>query len=237
MYKIAIDNGHGIDTAGKRTPPFDDGTVIKEWQFNYPTACFLEAEMKRCGFITLMVSPTEKDTPLKDRTKAANDFRADIFVSIHFNAYQGIWGTHGGVSTHFYKGTKQRGDILAKHVQYELAKHTKLRDRGSKPSNFWVVRKTIMPAVLVECGFMDNYQEARLMLDPDYQRTCAEAIARGVCTFLATPYIPAEDLVKPDPDKDKLYRVQVGAFRYQENALKMQDKLMQLGIESWIKHD
>ena len=94
-YKVAVDNGHGLNTPGKRTPAMPDGRVIREWEFNYPTAKKLGEVLKRCGLDVVFVSDTEKDTELSVRVQRANNAKADVFVSIHYNAYKGVWGTHG----------------------------------------------------------------------------------------------------------------------------------------------
>lgn len=235
MAKVAIDNGHGLNTAGKRTPPLPGGRVIHEWEFNYPTAKKLKQVLERCGLETIMVSDTQEDTPLATRTSKANNANADIFVSIHYNAFKGEWGTHGGVETHYYP-TSGKGKKLAQLVQAELAKATGLRDRGIWASNFYVLRKTKMPAILCECGFMDNVEEANLMLDENYQWKVAEAIGRGVCNYLGVKYVP-----KPAPKKEetapegKLFKVQVGAFKHRENAEILLEKLKKAGFNGFIK--
>lgn len=235
MAKVAIDNGHGLNTAGKRTPPLPGGRVIHEWEFNYPTAKKLKQVLERCGLETIMVSDTQEDTPLATRTSKANNANADIFVSIHYNAFKGEWGTHGGVETHYYP-TSGKGKKLAQLVQAELAKATGLRDRGIWASNFYVLRKTKMPAILCECGFMDNMEEAKLMLDENYQWKVAEAIGRGVCNYLGVKYVP-----KPEPKKDevaperKFYKVQVGAFKERKNAEALLEQLKKAGFPGFIK--
>jgi N-acetylmuramoyl-L-alanine amidase len=156
-------------------------------------------------------------------------------VSIHFNAFKGEWGTHGGVETHYYP-TSEKGKRLAQLVQAELAKATGRRDRGIWASDFYVLRKTKMPAILCECGFMDNLEEAKLMLDENYQRTVAEAIGRGICAYLGVKYVP-----KPEPKKeeaasgDKLYKVQVGAFKERKNAEALLEQLKKAGFPGFIK--
>jgi len=235
MAKVAIDNGHGLNTAGKRTPPLPGGRVIHEWEFNYPTAKKLKQVLERCGLETIMVSDTQEDTPLATRTSKANNANADIFVSIHYNAFKGEWGTHGGVETHYYP-TSGKGKKLAQLVQAELAKATGRRDRGIWASDFYVLRKTKMPAILCECGFMDNLEEAKLMLDENYQWTVAEAIGRGICAYLGVKYVP-----KPEPKKDevaperKFYKVQVGAFKERKNAEALLEKLKKAGFPGFIK--
>lgn len=187
MKTIAIDNGHGINTPGKRTPIMLNGKVIKEWEFNYPTAKKLGELLKYNGFNIIYVSDTEVDTPLSIRAKKANDSKADLFVSIHYNALNSTWGTHGGVETYHYPNSA-KGKQLAELVQDELIKETGLRNRGVKSANFQVLRETNMVSVLAECGFMDNLDEAKLMLDKNYQMKCARAIAKGICRYFGVEY-------------------------------------------------
>lgn len=185
---IAIDNGHGINTAGKRTPPLPDtGRVIREWEFNHATAKKLGELLKHNGFKVLYVSDTDQDTPLRTRTNLSNQAKADLFISIHYNALNGVWGTHGGIET-FHHPYSKKGEEAAKYVQDELIKHTGLRNRGVKSYNFQVLRESNMPAVLVECGFMDNLEEAKLMIDENYQRKCARAMAIGICRFFGVTF-------------------------------------------------
>ena len=226
-YKIAVDNGHGLNTPGKRTPVMPDGRVIREWEFNYPTAKKLGEVLKRCGLDVVFVSDTEKDTELSTRVQRANNAKADLFVSIHYNAYKGVWGTHGGVETFHYPGST-KGKKLAELVQNELVKATGLRNRGVKYKNFYVLRRTLMPAILCECGFMDNLEEARLMLDENYQQKVAEAIGKGICNYLGVKYIS-----KDSPPK-VLYKVQVGAFAQRENAEKLVKELKNKGYNAFI---
>ncbi|ABR48592.1 cell wall hydrolase/autolysin [Alkaliphilus metalliredigens QYMF] len=185
--KIVIDNGHGLNTPGKRTPILPDGTQIREWQFNFPTAKKLGELLIHNGFDIVYVSDTEEDTPLGTRTTRANEAGADIFVSIHYNAFQGTWGTHGGIETYHYPNSSN-GQSLAQEIQRELIQETGLRDRGVKSANFQVLRETAIPAVLCECGFMDNLEEASLMLDEAYQWKCARGIAKGICSYLGVEY-------------------------------------------------
>lgn len=200
MAKIAIDNGHGLKTAGKRTPPFPNtGQVIHEWQFNHATAKKLEQILRSQGHQVLMVSDTQDDTPLSTRSTRANNWGADVFVSVHYNAYQSVWGTHGGLETLFSQGSTN-GQKLAKLVQDELIKATGLRDRGTKPrSDLSVLNNTKMVAILPECGFMDNLQEASLMLNEGYQMKCAQAIANGINQYLGInkTITPQEPVVIP----------------------------------------
>src|SRR5690606_5129989 len=105
---IAIDDGHGMETAGKRTPVFKDGTkspqtgnnFTHENEFNRAVAKYLKEELERCGMKTIMVAPTDEDTPLETRVATANKAKADFYISIHANALNGKWGSHGGTETY-----------------------------------------------------------------------------------------------------------------------------------------
>lgn len=187
---ICIDPGHGPETPGKRTPPMPDGKQIQEYQFNVPMGRFLESVLKRCGFKALLTANGTSDVPLSQRVKIANDAKADAFISTHFNAFRGIWDeSEGGVETHFYPGSVNGGK-LADAVQGEIAQDSPNQiNRGVKQSDFHVLRETVMPAILVENGFMDVRKEAELMLNPEFQKRRAEQIAKGVCKYFNVPYI------------------------------------------------
>ena len=187
MKTIAIDNGHGKFTAGKRTPAFPNGQQIREWEFNYPTAKKVGHLLKHNGFKVIYVSDTENDTPLRTRTDRANSQGVDLYVSIHYNALTGRWGSQNGIETFYWK-TSNEGKRLAKLIQSNLIQFTGLHDRGIKTSNLHVLRETRMTSILVECGFMDNLKEANLMLDESYQWKCAKAIVKGICEYYNQPF-------------------------------------------------
>ncbi|OAT82459.1 hypothetical protein A6P54_07860 [Bacillus sp. MKU004] len=67
-YLIALDDGHGLGTSGKRTPYIPSiGRQIRENEFNEKVTLYLKGELERCGFRTLLTAPTDGDTPLKER--------------------------------------------------------------------------------------------------------------------------------------------------------------------------
>lgn len=195
---IAIDDGHGLLTAGKRTPVFTDGTIgatgkpwMHENEFNDAVAKLLDQHLVRCGFRTLLTTPWDKpeeDTPLATRTRLANSARADLFISIHANAMTGAWGTAEGVGTYYYP-TSTKGKMIASIIQKHLAGGTPQKNRGIIAENFHVLRETVMPAVLVECAFMDNDREARLLLTPSFRAECAMELARGICEWFGVKYV------------------------------------------------
>lgn len=225
---IAIDNGHGKNTAGKRTP--DDS--MREWEFNYATAKYLNEELKYNNFKTLMVSDTSEDTPLKTRTNRANEAKVNVLVSIHANSYLGTWGNANGIETFAYK-PGITGDKIAKLVQEELIKATNLTDRGVKYNNLHITRESKMPAILCECGFMDNKKEAQLLKSDSYRKLCAKAICKGLCRYYKVDY-KDKDEQKQDKPSNMFFRVVSGSYLNKELAEKEIKKLKEDKIDTFL---
>ncbi|MCI9355402.1 MAG: N-acetylmuramoyl-L-alanine amidase [Firmicutes bacterium] len=189
MKLIAVDAGHGMDTAGKRTPTFPDGTIMKENEFNRATAKFLVEALERNGFKTLLTAPEITDTPLQTRVKRANKAKADAFICIHANAYDNKWNDANGIESWIYNKSGNKTMKLAEDIQKELIAITKRKDRGiKKSSDLYVLRYTNMIAVLVECGFLTNLEEATLLRSENYRKKCAEAICKGICKYYNVSY-------------------------------------------------
>jgi N-acetylmuramoyl-L-alanine amidase len=195
-YLIALDDGHGIGTSGKRTPYIKSlGRQIRENEFNDAVTYFLKEELERCGFRTLLIAPTDYDTPLTMRTNLANSMGADALVSNHFNALDGEFDGSGkdpeGMSIHIYPGAKY-GRELAEHVAKYLKQGTKQMYRGIVEQNLHMTREFNRAAILVENGFMDNEREALLMINKEYQSECAREQAQGICDYFGIPYVPVD---------------------------------------------
>jgi N-acetylmuramoyl-L-alanine amidase len=193
---IALDNGHGLQTAGKRTPRWTDGTrclltkkdYMNEWTFNRGVVKRLKVELERNGFDVIEVSPTESDTSIRQRCKVANDAKANIFISVHANALSNVWNERvKGIETL----TSGKGESLklGAIVQKHMVADSGLVNRGLKDGSWLgVVKGTRMPSILVECGFMDNPSESKLLNSNEYRDVMAEAIAKGICEYYGVPY-------------------------------------------------
>src|SRR5699024_1736486 len=122
---VAVDAGHGINTAGKRTPSGE-----REWSFNNVV---VQAIIKELGNyekvkVIRLDDPTGKtDVALKTRTNKANSANADILVSVHHNANTGRWGNWTGTETYSYP-TSTNGKKLAETVHPHVVKAYGLRD-------------------------------------------------------------------------------------------------------------
>jgi N-acetylmuramoyl-L-alanine amidase len=175
--KIAIDAGHGPETAGKRTP--DDS--LREYEFNSAVALELDRILQEYDKVeTFHVHSPMLDVPLQNRVAIANERKADLYVSIHANAAGNGWSTAGGIETYVYTSRPAAAVALANAVQRQLIKATGLADRGVKSADYYVLRETRMTAILIECGFMTNRVEAELLKSDEYRRKCASAIVRGI---------------------------------------------------------
>ncbi|NQX45359.1 N-acetylmuramoyl-L-alanine amidase [Paenibacillus tritici] len=177
--KIAIDAGHGPQTPGKRCP--DDS--MREFAFNSVVARYVRAGLLEYDGVQTMYTHADngsRDVPLKERTNAANEWGADLFVSIHANAMGSGWSSARGIETFTYVTRPASAVALATAVQRQLVKATGLYDRGVKAENFHVLRESRAISILIECGFMSNHEEAALLKSDGYRRKCAAAIVAGV---------------------------------------------------------
>jgi len=191
--KIVIDAGHGPETPGKRSP---DGS-LREYHFNSAVARYVADALLHGyeGVDILMTHDDSRDVPLKERTDKANAWKADLFVSIHANAYgDGGWNSAQGIETYVYETRPPAAVALANAVQRQLIRATGRPDRGVKSANFHVLRETRMTAILVECGFMTHREECELLKSDAYRRKCAEAIVAGI---VETYGLRPKQLVQP----------------------------------------
>ena len=125
----------------------------------------------------------------------ANNFDADIFISIHCNAFDG--NAHGTET--FWSGFSEQSRRLADKIHNRLVSSLPLTNRGVKSQpNFFVLRNTKMPAVLVETAFIDNPADAKLLREREDD--FAKAIARGVADFFANTN-PLPDVIDSPSQK------------------------------------
>ena len=167
--KILIDNGHGEETPGKRSP---DGK-FREYLYAREIAEAIERELKTKGYDAERIVKETIDVTLEERVRRVNEVCERlgtsnvVFISIHCNASKnGEWGTARGWSAYTTKG-KTKSDELATMLYVEAAKNFSgqiIRKDFSDgdpdwEEGFYVLRKTKCPAVLIENFFMDNKKD------------------------------------------------------------------------------
>jgi N-acetylmuramoyl-L-alanine amidase len=223
--KIILDAGHGPNTAGKRTP---DGTM-KEFEFNSSVINKIKHLLQAYENIDIMYAhEVTRDVPLSERTTAANRWNADLYLSVHANAYgDGSWNDVQGIETFVHTSKPQEAFNLAIEIQNQLIRATGRPNRNVKSADFHVLRETNMTAILVECGFMTNKEEAELLKSEAYRQTCAQALVNGLVQFYK---LTKKETVK----KPNLYRVQVGAYAKLENAEQVKNQLIKDGYPVFI---
>ncbi|WP_042350752.1 N-acetylmuramoyl-L-alanine amidase [Bacillus massiliigorillae] len=227
--KIVIDAGHGYSTAGKRSP---DG--LQEYEINRSIASYARQFLESYQNIRIIFTHSDKqDVPLQTRVKTANSLQADCFVSIHSNAagHGTEWHSASGIETYIYNSASQKSRSLADKVQQNLIIATGLKNRGVKTADFYVLRETKMPAILVECGFMTNSVEVKLLKSETYRKACGEAIAKAIAAeyHLQKKLIPL--VTTPTIGS---YKVQIGAFKSKQLADALAQTLKKQGYEPYI---
>jgi hypothetical protein len=217
--KIVIDAGHGPDTPGKRCP--DDS--MREYEFNSAVALLLKDLLAGfAGVETIFTHSDARDVPLQERTNCANQWGADLFISIHANASGSDWSEARGTETYVYTSRPIAGVALAVNVQQGLTQATGLMNRGVKAADFHVLRETKMTAILVECGFMTNKQEAELLKSKSFRKSCAAALADGIAETYGLSRIAVEEEPFLSGDDSKQMQGQVDQLKQAIQALDTQ---------------
>ncbi|MEJ8554543.1 N-acetylmuramoyl-L-alanine amidase [Tepidibacter sp. Z1-5] len=179
-YLIAIDAGHGGKDPGAVSPI--DKTKEKDLTLQIST--LLNEKLIQNGYDTIMTRTGDTYPELKERTDIANNKDADLFISIHINAIDKT-DIHG-IQTLYYPNNGEfangrDNEALAKIIHAELIKQTGASDRKIvKRPNLVVIKYTEMPSVLIECGFLTNSNELKLMESKEYQDKLVEGIYKGL---------------------------------------------------------
>src|SRR5437660_2065518 len=167
---VVIDAGHG---------GFDHGGIpgqrIPEKEMTLDVAQRLKGLLAASGYRVVMTRDSDVFVPLPTRVAIANSYQNGIFVCIHFNSAKRIGAD--GIETYFYS----RDSLpLASAIHYFVAGGAPSSNRGVRRRGYYVLRKTKIPAVLVECGFLTNPTEAAYAQTASYRQKLAEEIATGV---------------------------------------------------------
>lgn len=180
-FKIGLDAGHGLKTAGKQTP---DG--IKEWTLNDKVRDKVVALLSDydCEFIHVDNDEGNTDESLASRVSKYMNAKCDVVVSIHHNAFKGVWGTATGVGVFTDKNPTEADKKLAECIYGRLVEYTGLKGRGIKAEDWWVINQDKIPAVLVEGGFMDGTNDYKIITSKTGQEAYAKAVAEGIVEFL-----------------------------------------------------
>lgn len=218
MPKVFLGVGHGGTDSGAI------GNGFREKDLNLSIALTCNKILVNHGVTVMMSRTTDENDNINDEIKECNTFKPDFAIDIHNNA-----GGGDGAEC-FYHHNGGKGKTLAENVLAEIVKigqnsrGTKTRVNSSGKDYYAFIRETAAPAIIVECAFIDNANDIKILDTQDKQNAMGIAIARGILRTLGIPY----------KQTNKLYRVQVGAFELKSNAIILQNKLKSLGYDAVV---
>lgn len=167
---VVIDPGHGgFDRGGI------PGQDVSEKAMALDVSLRLARKLRAAGYRVVMTRDSDVFVPLGERVRIANSYRDAVFVCIHFNS--ATRANANGIETYYYSN---QSAALAAAIHRQVVAGTTSDNRGIRRRGYYVLRRTNIPAVLVECGFLTNPWEARLALQSDYRDRLATQIAAGI---------------------------------------------------------
>lgn len=185
MFKLVLDAGHGYNTAGKRCLKSIDPNETREWTLNDRVCDKIVDRLKAyTGYEVLRVDDVtgKVDVELEARTDKANEWEANFYLSIHHNA--GIHGGKGGGIVAYVYNQAGKESVEWQNDLYEaVIRHTGLKGNRSKPlskAGFDVLKYSKMPAVLMECGFMDSTIDTPVILTDEFADQVAKAFVEVI---------------------------------------------------------
>lgn len=187
-FIVVIDAGHGGNDPGKVSP---DGILEKD--VNLAIALKLKERLEEQGVKVILTRDSDyclaaegatnkKKSDMINRMEIVNTSGADLLISIHQNSYSDkkVKG-----SQTFYYGSSAESEKLAKEIQSCIREYVDNdNNRKAKAENdYYILRKSVCPAVIIECGFLSNPEETAMLVDESYQDKLAQAISKAVCEF------------------------------------------------------
>ena len=217
MAKVFLGVGHGGSDPGAVA----NGVNEKDLNLSIAKAC-RDVLVKHGVEVRLSRSKDENDT-LSEEIKECNAFSPNLAVDIHNNA----GGGDGAEAFYHYGGGKSK--TLAENILSEVVKvgqnsrGAKIRKNSNGKDYYGFIRETSCPAVIVECAFVDNASDLKILATESDRQKVGQAIAKGILKTLGV-----------EVQGDRLYRVQVGAYLLKSNAEDMQKKIKAVGFDAFI---
>ncbi|MDB9308605.1 N-acetylmuramoyl-L-alanine amidase [Aphanizomenon sp. CS-733/32] len=172
---VIIDPGHG----GKDSGAIGIGGVLEK-DVILPISKRIAEVLERNGIQVIMTRDSDYFVALPGRVTMAQRANADLFVSIHANSAGASRPEVSGLETYHYDS----GLTLAQIVHSKILQSLNVRDRKVRKARFYVLRKTSMPSILVETGFLTGRDDVAKLRTSAYQNQMAEAIAQGILQYL-----------------------------------------------------
>lgn len=172
---VLIDPGHG-----GRDPGAVGRGGLQEKRVVLPVSLRVVEELRRRGINAQLTRSSDQTVDLAPRVRKAEGIKADIFVSIHANAISLSRPEVNGLETYYYR----TGLRLARNIHRSILQTVNVRDRRVRQARFYVLRRTSMPAVLVEIGYVTGSTDAPRLGTKAHQDQLAVAIANGVINYI-----------------------------------------------------
>lgn len=190
---IIIDNGHGYDTPGKRSPEWSDGSQLLEYEFNRDVAARIVRKLSEAGIAFKLLVPEVFDVSLSERCERANRIHEGseggaVLFSIHANA-----GGGSGWECYTTKGETEAdriATILCEEAEKEFTPDGwKMRFDHSdgdpdKETDFYILKHTVCPAVLSENFFMDTEKDCRFIMSDEGRERVAKVHVEAIKKLL-----------------------------------------------------
>lgn len=185
VFTVVVDAGHGGVDGGA----VGSKSKVAEAGLNLSVAKLVEEKLKISGIDVLMTRTDEnalasgKKSDMQARKEIMNLPGVTVVVSIHMNKFKDTT-VHGAMA--FFMPGSDEGQKLAQLVADAVCDSTEQNRRKASKADFFMLRESPSPSVLVECGFLSNAAEEEKLLDPEYQEKIADGIVRGVIAYLRT---------------------------------------------------
>jgi len=185
---ILLDAGHGgmingkYQTQGKRSPEWEDGSILYEGEFNRAIKSRVMEMLQNASVSYVDINPQQTDLSLEDRVDYANTYKSDsLYISIHANAGGGT-----GCEVFTAESCSSTSTALANEIASQYSTFfPNERWRGVKKRDFYVIKNTAMPAVLIECFFMDTERECKeYLMTKEGRDQIAKWVFSSIKTFL-----------------------------------------------------
>ncbi|MEA5565080.1 N-acetylmuramoyl-L-alanine amidase [Anabaena sp. UHCC 0399] len=172
---VVIDPGHGGKDSGA---PGLGGLLEKDVVL--PIGRRIAAILEQNGVQAVLTRDADFFVELQGRVDIAERVNATVFVSIHANSVENRPNVNG-LEVYYYDSGYALAEAVRKNILQSIGT---INDRGTRKARFYVLRKSSMPSILVETGYMSGREDNPRLGSPEYQNRMAEAIARGILQYL-----------------------------------------------------
>ncbi|MBD2446872.1 N-acetylmuramoyl-L-alanine amidase [Nostoc sp. FACHB-152] len=172
---VVIDPGHGGKDSGA---PGLGGLLEKD--VILPIGKRVGAILERNGVQAVLTRDADFFVELQGRVDIAERANATVFVSIHANSVDSRPDVNG-LEVYYYDSGYSLAEVVRKTILEDIGT---IKDRGTRKARFYVLRKSSMPSILVETGYMTGREDNPRLGSPEYQNRMADAIARGILQYL-----------------------------------------------------